>query len=165
MVMRYQQLSLFPNESPHKYIIDTSSLISQKPNERHPRETYQTLWEKIDFLISSKVIVLSKELKDEISDKEIKAILSKLDFSLLSVDEEIQELVTEVVSIQPKLLSFTQGTSSGDAFLIATAKSYSLTVITEENKDKPNKIPQICKSFHVPCVNILGLCKNEGWKF
>lgn len=163
--MRHQQLSLFSDDFPYKYIIDTSSLISQKSNERHPRETYQTLWENIDRLISNKVIVLAKELLDEISDKEIKEILSKLDFCSLVVDEEIQELVAEVVSKQPKLLSFKKGTSSGDAFLIATARSYSLTVITEENQDKDNKIPQICKSFDVPCVDILGLCKNEGWKF
>jgi len=35
------------------------------------------------------------------------------------------------------------GSSSDDAFLNATAMKYGLTIITVENRDKQNKIPEI----------------------
>ena len=53
----------------------------------------------------------------------------------------------------------------GDAFLIATAMKYGLAVITEENPDKPTKIPQICKKYGLQAMNITKLCEVEGWKF
>lgn len=42
---------------------------------------------------------------------------------------------------------------------------YDLTVITEENKTGQKKIPFVCNSLGVPCVDILGLCEKEGWSF
>lgn len=51
------------------------------------------------------------------------------------------------------------------AFLIATAMKYGLTVITEESKKGEKKIPYVCKSLNVPCIDILGLCEREGWQF
>lgn len=65
----------------------------------------------------------------------------------------------------PQLVDFKQVKSSGDAFLIATAMKYDLTVITEENKTGQKKIPFVCNSLGVPCVDILGLCEKEGWSF
>ena len=65
----------------------------------------------------------------------------------------------------PQLVDFKQMKSSGDAFLIATAIKYGLTVITEENKKGEKKIPFVCRDLRVPCVDILGLCENEGWSF
>ena len=38
-------------------------------------------------------------------------------------------------------------------------------VITEENPDKPTKIPQICKKYGLQAMNITKLCEVEGWKF
>lgn len=65
------------------------------------------------------------------------------------------------------MIEFTgkSGTSSGDAFLIATAMKYGLTVITEENRDSPKKIPQICKKYGINSVNVTQLCEAEGWIF
>lgn len=56
-------------------------------------------------------------------------------------------------------------TGNAGSFLIATAMKYDLTIITEENKDKPNRIPQICKSYGIPTMNITDLCVAEGWEF
>ena len=40
-----EQLMLF--DFPYKYIIDTSSLLTQKENESHSRIVYKSLWKKI----------------------------------------------------------------------------------------------------------------------
>lgn len=76
-----------------------------------------------------------------------------------------EENVKKVVTSNPQLVDFKQVKSSGDAFLIATAMKYDLTVITEENKTGQKKIPFVCNSLGVPCVDILGLCEKEGWSF
>lgn len=47
------------NNTPQvKYIIDTSSILSQKDNEPHRRTINKTLWKHIDELISQKRIGL-----------------------------------------------------------------------------------------------------------
>ena len=56
------------------------------------------------------------------------------------------------------------GSSSGDAFLIATAMKYNLIVITEE-KGTQNKIPNICEKYGIQSLNINGLCEKENWSF
>ncbi len=38
-------------------------------------------------------------------------------------------------------------------------------IITEENKDKQTKIPQISKKYGITAVNITSLCELEQWKF
>jgi hypothetical protein len=65
------------------------------------------------------------------------------------------------------MISFSggKGSSSGDAFLIATALKYKLIIITEENKEKQNKIPQICKDYGIQTVSLTDLCICEGWVF
>jgi predicted nucleic acid-binding protein len=113
-------------------------------------------------------IVICSEKKDEIKDKDIVKWLKELNCVVLDVDDEIQENVIHTVKEHPKLITFVKSKSagsSGDAFLIATAMKYGLAVITEEKKDVPNKIPHVCKTFGVSCMNIDELCTVEGWQF
>ena len=66
-----EQLSLFP--TPYRYIIDTSAILSQKPNELHRRTVHRSQWEKIDELIRNQEIVVCSEIYDEVKDKKQKA--------------------------------------------------------------------------------------------
>ena len=51
-----EQMSLFP--LPYRYIIDTSSILSQKANEPHRRHVYKSQWDKIDeYIINAKLKV------------------------------------------------------------------------------------------------------------
>lgn len=148
-----------------KYIIDTSSILSQKGNEPHRRTINKTLWERIDELIQLKRIVTCSEIIEEVNDKDLKTWFIGLGGEILPIDDEVQENVKKVVTSNPQLIDFKENKSSGDAFLIATAMKYGLTVITEENKTKQKKIPFVCQNLNVPCVDIIGLCEREGWSF
>jgi len=150
---------------PYMYTIDTSSLLTQKKGEAYSRETYVTLWDNIGKFIRDKKIVVCSEIAHEIQDKEISSWLSSLSCVIIEINYEIQQNVTTVVTTNPKLINFNKRTSSGDAFLIATAMKYNLTIITEEKKTSPNKIPQICQSLGIDCVSINELCGKEGWRF
>lgn len=143
----------------------TSSILSQKDNEPHRRTINKTLWKHIDELISQKRIVTCSEIIEEVNDDALKKWFVGLQGDILPIDDEVQENVKKVVTSNPQLVDFKQVKSSGDAFLIATAMKYDLTVITEENKTGQKKIPFVCNSLGVPCVDILGLCEKEGWSF
>lgn len=68
-----EQLSFFP--IPYKYIIDTSAILSQKPDEQHRRTVHKSQWKKIDELIKSQEIVMCSEIFDEVKDEDIKKLL------------------------------------------------------------------------------------------
>lgn len=110
-------------------------------------------------------IVTCSEIIEEVNDDALKKWFVGLQGDILPIDDEVQENVKKVVTSNPQLVDFKQVKSSGDAFLIATAMKYDLTVITEENKTGQKKIPFVCNSLGVPCVDILGLCEKEGWSF
>ena len=147
------------------YIIDTSSILSQKDTELHRRKINKTLRKYIDELIKQKRIVTCSEIMEEVKDKDIKKWYVGLNGEILPIDDEVQTNVKKVVTSNPQLVDFKENKSSGDAFLIATTMKYGYTVITEENKTKQKKIPFVCKNLNVPCVDIIGLCEQEGWSF
>ena len=159
------QITLF--ELSYRYIMDTSSILSQKPGEPHNRLVYKSKWGKIEDYIKEHIIVTCSEVKEEIGDRDIQQWLVANHCIVLEIDDMVQTNVRKIVTENPKMIEFTgkSGTSSGDAFLIAAAMKYHLTVITEENRDSPKKIPQICKRYGISSVNVTQLCESEGWTF
>ena len=69
-----EQMTLFDSERPYKYIMDTSSILSQKPGETHTRLVYESQWERIEEYMRSHSIVTCSEIFEEIKDKEIKVL-------------------------------------------------------------------------------------------
>lgn len=67
-----EKMTLFDSERPYKYIMDTSSILSQKPGETHTRLVYKSQWERIEEYMRSHSIVTCSEIFEEIKDKEIK---------------------------------------------------------------------------------------------
>ena len=161
-----EQITLF--DPPYKYLIDSSSILSQKPNDLFPRQVYKSLWQNIETLIREKVIATCSEIEEEVkNDDVVGKWLGLLQCDILSIDDTVQHNVRRIVTEHPKMISFSggKGSSSGDAFLIATALKYKLIIITEENKEKQNKIPQICKDYRIQTVSLTDLCICEGWVF
>jgi|SRR5450756_335915 len=160
--------SLFDEPSPYKYLLDTSAAISQRDNrEKHPRAINVTLWQNIDQLIRRKVIVSCSEVLEEIGQKddEIKKWFKDVGCLCLDIDEDVQHQVVAILEKHPSLVNFAKNKSSGDAFVIATAMRWKLTVITEENKESSVKIPIVCKALHQDCIDINDLCERKGWTF
>lgn len=145
------------------YIIDTSAILSQKPDEQYRRSIYCSLWDRIDQMISDGLIVTCSEIAAEVQDESIKKWMSAVGLKILPIDDEIQGNVVQIVNtINPKLVDFKENKSSGDAFLIATAQKYELTVITEENQTSIKKIPFTCRKMGIKCVNLLGFMEENG---
>ena len=60
----------------------------------------------------------------------------------------------------------TTGQPVADPFLIAAAKIYVGTVVTQARL-KPNaaKIPNVCEHFRIPCITLAGFVKSKRWSF
>lgn len=87
------------NNTPQvKYIIDTSSILSQKDNEPHRRTINKTLWKHIDELISQKRIVTCSEIIEEVNDDALKKWFVGLQGDILPINDEVQENVKKVVT-------------------------------------------------------------------
>ena len=146
-----------------KYIIDTSAMLSQKSNEQYRRTVYRSLWNKIDEMIHSQEIVTCSEIAAEVQDDDIKKWMTTHGIQILPIDDEVQEIVREIVTkVNKELVDFKANKSSGDVFLIATAKKYGLTVITEENQVSIKKIPKTCEKMGIKCINLLGFMEENG---
>lgn len=59
-----------------------------------------------------------------------------------------------------------------DAYVIALAKMHSGIVVTQEtsaaekrNPRRTHFIPDVCRELGIPCINLLGLMRREGWTF
>ena len=103
-------------------------------------------------------IVTCSEIAVELHDNDVTSWLSSAHCVIIPIDDEIQRNVIKVVTTYPRLVDIGRNKSSGDPFLIATAMKYDLTVITEEGKDSPRKIPQVCGCMGIDCININELC-------
>ena len=145
-----------------KYIIDTSAMLSQKSDEQYRRNVYKTLWTKIDEMVQDQEIVTCSETASEVLDEDIKDWMTSRGMQVLPIDDEVQENVREIVTIVNKdLIDFKDNKSSGDAFLIATAKKYGLCVITEERSNSPKKIPFTCQKMGIKCLNMLDFMEEN----
>ena len=59
-----EQLTIFA--PPYKYLIDSSSILAQKPTDILPRQVHRSLWEMIDKSISEHSIVTCSEIEEKV---------------------------------------------------------------------------------------------------
>ena len=171
--MRYisepRQSSIF--DINFKYIIDACSVFSQNVGASYPRTVYKGLWDEIDGLARTRELVICRQIANEIlsgkKDDLAKEWLRNSGILIIDEDRLVQKKVERVVNTAPQLLRFgtIRKSSSGDAFLIATAMDYHLTIITEENKRSPVKIPQVAQKLGVDSMSISELAESRGWSF
>ena len=149
--------------SVNKYIIDTSAMLAQKPDEQYRRNVYRSLWNRIDVMVQEQEIVTCSEIAAEVQDDDVKNWMTEQGMKVLPIDDEVQEYVREIVTeVNKDFVDFKTDKSSGDVFLIATAKKYGLSIITEEAVNSPKKIPFTCSKMGIRCMNLLGFMEENG---
>lgn len=103
------------------------------------------------------------EKKDDIAFQWLKARRT----IVVDIDVEIQQRVTDLLAMHPRLVDTRKSRSSGDPFVIALAQARGLSVVTGERASgivsKPN-IPDVCAALKIPCLNVLSMFRQEGWK-
>ena len=89
------------SENTDRYIIDTSSILSQKDNEPHRRSINKTLWKHIDELIAQHRIVTCSEIIEEVNDDALKQWYIGLSGEILPIDDEVDRKSTRLNSSHP----------------------------------------------------------------
>lgn len=169
--MRYQPQPYQPELflPSYKYIVDANVIFAQNPSPQpYPRDIWPGMWKRFDEYVKSREIVTCRQVSREIfpSGDPASQWFEKIGIRVLDEEKPIQDLVTKIVNDNPKMLKFSnKATSSADPFIIATAMHHSLTIVTQESKNSPRKIPQIAAKYGIESVNISELCEREGWRF
>jgi len=87
-------------------------------------------------------------------------------------DTMVTDLATKILNKHPEILFHKSKKNGADAFLVATAKIYGLTVISEEVRESEAnlrngacvKIPNLCDEQNIDCYSILDYCAKEDIK-
>ncbi len=151
------------------YCIDTSSLMDAWCRW-YPLQHFPTLWEHLDKLIQSGNLISSEEVLRELERKEdaLCAWAKDRDGLFLPLTDEIQAIVTEIMSQFRTLVDPRTGKSFADPFVIATAHATDSVVVTGESPtgshERP-KIPDVCEYMNIPWIGTVGLIAEEGWTF
>ena len=99
-----EQLTLF--KPPYKYLIDSSSILAQKPTDSLPRQVHKSLWEKIEQSIEDNIIATCSEIEEEVkNDDVVGKWLGSKQCMILPIDDEVQRNVRRIVTEHPKMIS------------------------------------------------------------
>ena len=151
-----------------KYIIDASSMITAM-NVRYPPQVFEKLWDEMSSAFSSGTILSSEvvllELEKGSDDVTAWAKKHKGAFESTSTQETTE--VGGILSRHPKLVDASLDREQADPYIIAKAKigGNQFTVVSEENKNKPNKIPMVCTKENVRCIDFITMVRDLKWKF
>ncbi len=158
-----------------KYVIDTCSLI--KLSEDYPPDVFPIVWDAMDQLAASGIIVSSIEVLEELRNTEdrndkVLAWAERHETIFLPLDGFVQQKALEVLSVCENLVDLNKKKSSADAFVIGTAMMYACAVVTDErptknaaNSGHKVRIPDVCKHYKVRCITLIEMLRAEGVKF
>lgn len=154
------------------YVFDSGPLILMFRHYYPSR--FPSLWERFNKLTISQKIISVKEvareldghndlLSDWVRDNPSIFLLPTQD-ELLSVSQIFQVPHFQgLIRKQERL----QGKPVADPFVIAKAKSIEdgCVVTTEKLKENASQIPNVCKHFEVPYINLEQFMEKENWVF
>lgn len=170
------QVSLIDGSSA-KYCADANFFYEfWLPDRKFRKDIYDKLWKHMEAQISNRIITSTeeafRELKESNDPKFQKWLEAHKGYLYVEDDIPVINLATKILNAHPEIL-FHKGKKNGaDAFLVATAKVYGISVISEEIRESEAnlrngacvKIPNLCDEQKVDCYTILDYCKKEGIK-
>jgi hypothetical protein len=154
------------------YSIDTNSLMDWH-DRYYPVDVFPGLVALFDGLIAQKRVLIAETVDDE-----IKAVgstgLQTWAKTRKAIFEPTAEHLAEALNIEgayPGMKDPRAQYTEADAYVIAVAKLRGGIVVTQETsssqKAKPKRthfIPDVCSELGIPCINILGMMRREGWR-
>ena len=159
------------------YIIDSSSLIAL--NRLYPIDVFPTLWDNVHDLISKGLLISHKEVYKEIcaGDDSLKKWAMDQKNLFKDIDEGQMRIVKEILKKYPSLAKSESEEINADPFVIALAVTLNngpqkklftkgkLIVTEEKSRGNRIRIPFVCQDYKIDCIDILEMCRAEGWKF
>ena len=161
------------------YVIDTSSIIEL--NRKYPIDVFPNLWKKVEELINKGFLISPEEVRKEVLalDDSLKNWISKQKKLFKPLTPKQIEIAREIINKYPSLAEVDKEIPAADPFVIALAieldndpqKTLTPTakgkiIVTEERlRGERIRIPFVCKNYDIECINIIEMCRAQGWKF
>jgi predicted nucleic acid-binding protein len=158
----------------NNYAVDTDVLITLTTYHPQDKPAYQAIWDEIETLIKQKNIFSTMVVYDEIikylgkNDQLKKWAISHKKRFFIPPDQETWQLAQDIIKKFPDLLDkkkLQTGEPDADPFLIALAKSEGATIITQERKDLPNRIPMVASHYSVKSIDLYEFFEEHKLKF
>lgn len=148
-----------------RYVVDTCSFLTLQ--ELYPEDVFPSIWARIDELIGDGQILSVEDVFLEISTKEdqMHAWAQQRHGIFVPLQSDVQQVAIQVLARHPTLVDVKRNKSSADPFVIAAAVVNGAAVVTEEKFSggpERAKIPDVCESFGIVCINLLSMLRAEG---
>jgi hypothetical protein len=165
----------FDDKENRVYVIDTSGLIRLESTFKYDSPVFIAIWEEIEDMISSGRFITIDFVEEEINSYQgkedfLKKWVKKWKGSfVVKSDEETINAAIPIINeeynsgfFDPKKQA--AGIEEADPYLIAFCKVNNYTLITNENKSKPNKIPAVARKNEVRCIDLDDFLIERGLK-
>ena len=161
------------------YCLDTSALFDAGIRW-YPLDSFPTFWKELDKLANQGRIVIPEMVANEATAQTdnvaqwVNGQRSKNPGIFVGLDRSVQSELQAITAAYPEWTA--KGRNKADPFVVATAKSRGLIVVTGEipagtspistpTKQRKLKIPNVCDTEGVRWIGITDLIKEEGWTF
>jgi len=159
------------------YVIDTSALINLENIFKYDNPVFKAIWEEIENLIITDNLVTLDFVEDEINSYEgTKDFLKnwvkkwkKKKKLIVVTDETVINAAIPIINEEYNTgflnrNKLADGKDEADPYLIAYCKLNRFTLITDESKYKPNKIPAVAKKNGVRSIDLYDFFNERGLK-
>jgi hypothetical protein len=147
--------------------MDTSGLMDGW-SRYYPPDLFPCVWERIESIIHSGVLIASEEVYHELQKKEgeLGAWVHQRRQMFVPMDEAIQAAVSDIMLTHAALVNVNTGGSAADPWVIALAQVRGLTVVSGEiRKPSKVKIPDVCDAKGVRHITLVEMIRELGWRF
>jgi hypothetical protein len=155
------------------YVIDTSGLILLESTFKRENPVFIAIWEEIENLIGQECFRVIDFVEEEIYSYEgkqefLKSWVKKWKrYLVVSTEAESINAAIPIINEEYSTGFFdskkqAEGKEEADPYLIAYCKVHKCTLITNENKIKPNKIPAVAKKNGVMCIDVNDFLLERG---
>jgi hypothetical protein len=166
-------MQLLFNQDNIVYVIDTSGLIFLESTYKRDNLVFTAIWEEIEDLIMAGNFKTIDFVEDEINSYEGKQDFLKIwikkwkKYFVVETDAESINAATPIINEEYSTGFFdakkqAEGKEEADPYLIGYCKVHNCTLLTNESKLKPNKIPAVSKRNNVKCIDINDFLFERG---
>lgn len=149
------------------FSFDTSAFI-EPWTRRYPPDIFPPIWAWLEDCIESRTISAIDEVRLEIYRQEDDLTgWAKTQANLfVPADDAVQTALRQVLADFPNLADHERDRSGADPWVVAHALAGGLSVVTYESMGKQTKpkIPNACKHFGIPCVTLVDVLRQTGFK-
>jgi len=152
---------------PQVYCLDASALIDLKRWYPKEMKTFLPIWTKIEKMVSEGRIIAPLEVQKEIAfgNDEIVKWSKQNRFVFRDLDTCQIEKIKEIQAKYPSGFwekEINKDGHWGDPWVIALSICEEAVIVTNENKDKANRIPSVAREFEIRSLQLLEFFKEIG---